>query len=374
MTDEVTPVAVIGGGIAGAAACLRLKALGLNPTWYAPELGAEDRPGEHLAPAARALLARIDADQLLDRSHHREANSMLSAWGADQIAERNAIVSLEGPGTVVDRPAFERDLVDLALARDIRRVAGPVKTISRDGDGWRLVAEGGTERAGFVIDASGRAAVLARDQARRFRADQLAALVVFMDQNPASNVTPTRATLVEAVADGWWYASLLADGRLAVNYYTDPDLMPGDVTREPEVFRALIAETLYIGEWISDAEFRLERTPRLVSAGTTWLAPAAGAGWAAVGDAAVAFDPLSSHGMTTALWTAISAAEAAHGMLAGSDDGLRRYVGQVASGVQNFLDSRTRVYGAEQRFSDRQFWTRRHSTHDAEAMKSANAQ
>lgn len=372
MANEVDPVAVIGGGIAGAAACLRLKALGLDPLWVAPGLEAGDKPGEHLAPAARALLARVDAERLLDEPYHREANSMLSAWGSDRIAERNAIVQLQGAGIVVDRPAFERDLVGLALERGVRRVNGMVEAISRSGDNWEWTAAGQTSRARFVIDASGRAAVLAREQARRFRADQLAALVLFIDQDPASDVEPTRATLVEAVAEGWWYASLLADGRLAVNYYTDPDLLPRDVTRDPAVFRALVEKTLYIGKWISEAAFRLEAAPGLVSAGTTWLAPAAGEGWAAVGDAAAGFDPLSSHGMTTALWTAITAAEAVSGVLAGDVDGLKRYVGQVAEGVQDFLVSRARIYGAEQRFASDEFWRRRHFKTDLSASVSAS--
>ena len=370
MRDEVDPVAVIGGGIAGAAACLRLKALGLDPVWIAPEQDMVDKPGEQLAPAARSLLERIDAANLLDRPCHREANSMLSAWGSERIAERNAIVHLEGPGTVVDRVAFERDLVGLALARGVRRIDGTVEAVVRDGGDWVLTIAGETSRAGFVIDASGRAAVLARDQGQRFRADQLAALVAFIDQDPMSDVEPTRATLVEAVADGWWYASLLADGRLTVNYYTDTALLPRDVTRDPAVFQALVENSLYIGKWITEADFRLREPPSLVSAGTTWLAPAAGEGWAAVGDAAAGFDPLSSHGMTTALWTAITAAEAVPSVLAGDDEGLRDYVGRVAEGVQDFLVSRARVYGVERRFAEQPFWQKRSAGPDAEALNS----
>lgn len=370
MASDIDPVAVIGGGIAGAAACLRLKALGLDPIWIAPEQGIQDKPGEHLAPAARGLLARIDAAHLLDRDCHREANSMLSAWGSETIAERNAIVQLQGAGIVVDRVAFESDLVALTLARGVRWVGGTVEAVARDGDGWRLTVAGPSMQAGFVIDASGRAAILAREQAQRFRADQLAALVVFIDQEPSSEVEPTRATLVEAVADGWWYASLLADGRLALNYYTDPDLLPRDVTRDPAVFQGLVDKSLYIGRWIAEAEFLLAAAPSLVSAGTTWLGPAAGQGWAAVGDAAAAFDPLSSHGMTTALWTAITAAEAVPGVLAGKAEDMTRYVGQVAEGVQDFLGSSGKVYAAEQRFTDDPFWRRRRPGGDVEDRKS----
>lgn len=359
MVDGYATVAVVGGGIAGAASCLRLRGLGLDPLWISPAREDGDRPGEHLAPTARGLLRRIDAGHLLDNPRHREANSMMSAWGSERLDERNSILQLQGPGIVVDRPAFERDLVDLALTQGVRRIVATVDAVSRDGGVWRLDADSRTMTADFVIDASGRTAVLARGEGSRFRADRLAALVLFALQDSDSDVEPTRATLIEAVADGWWYAALLADGRLALNYYTDPDLLPRDASHEPAVFRALARETLYVGRWIEEAGFRLDTAPRLVSAGTTWIAPAAGTGWAAVGDAAAAFDPLSSFGMTTALWTAITASEAVLSTLASDSTGLLNYVGKVAGGVQDFLESRTKVYAAERRFADAVFWSRR---------------
>ena len=353
MQEASAPVAVIGGGIAGAAACLRLGGLGIAPLWIAPAMEVADKPGEHLAPAARELLARIDVGHLLDDPRHREANSMLSAWGSERIEERNAILQLQGAGVVLDRRAFETDLVSLALSRGARRVNASVDKISRDGAGWRITAGDEQHSAGFVIDATGRAAILARDHGQRFRADQLAALVTFPRQNSTSDVEPTRATLIEAVADGWWYASLLADGRLALNYFTDPDLLPRGVTREPAVFKDLLGQTQYINRWVEEAEFMVDAAPTLASAGTTWIAPAAGQGWAAVGDASAAFDPLSSFGMTTALWTAITVAEG----VAGGD--LGAYPGKVAIGVQDFLTTRAKVYAVKQRFADRPFWSRR---------------
>lgn len=359
MDDAKDPVAVIGGGIAGAAACLRLCALGRLPLWIAPRAEAADKPGEHLAPAARGLLARIDAGHLLDSPRHREANSMLSAWGSERIEERNAILQLQGAGTVLDRPAFEADLTSLALTRGARRMDASVDRVARASHGWRITAGGEDISAKFVIDASGRAAVLARDQGQRFRADQLSALVIFLEQDAESDVEPTRATLVEAVAEGWWYASLLADGRLAVNFFTDPDLVPRGATRDVAIFKEMVEKTLYINRWITEAGFRLEESPSLVSAGTTWIAPAAGADWAAVGDASAAFDPLSSFGMTTALWTAITAAEGAVGEEGGARDRLQSFVEKVAVGVQNYLEAREKVYAMEERFREAEFWRRR---------------
>ena len=359
MTPDVAPVAVIGGGIAGAAACLRLARSGVTPLWIAPCSGSGDKPGEHLAPAARPLLAGLGALDLLDRPVHRPANAMLSAWGSDRIAERHAMVHLEGPATVLDRTAFERDLSGLAQAHGVHRVEGIVAGAERRDGVWRLETDGAEHRARIMLDASGRAAAFAGPRTQRFRADRLAALYAFVEQYAASEVEPTRATLVEAVPAGWWYAALLADGRLALNHYSDPDLLPDGVTRDTAVFRKLLDETRHVARWIREAGFLLREPPRLASAGTTWIAPAAGEGWAAIGDAAAAFDPLSSHGMTTALWTAITASQAAIAMLSGDAEPLGRYAAKVAAGVQEFLVSRTTIYGREARFRDSEFWQRR---------------
>ena len=368
MTSEIASVAVLGGGIAGAAACLHLSTLGIEPLWIAPAHDSGDKPGEHLAPAARPFLARLDALDLLERPYHRQANTVFSAWGSDQLAERNAIVHLEGPASVLDRPAFERDLVDRARARCARRVDATLARAARCDGLWQLDHGETMARARFLIDATGRAAVIARDHARRFRADRLAVLYAFLDRDPESDVAPTRATLIESTADGWWYAALLAGGRLALNFYTDPDLLPADVTRDTAVFRVLLKETHYVGRWVAEAEFLLDSPPHLASAGTTWIAPAAGEGWVAIGDAAAAFDPLSSHGMTTALWTAIAAAEGASALFSGDAEPLSEYATKVADGVQEFLVSRISVYGQETRFTDRPFWQRRHALGAMPAM------
>lgn len=372
---DIAPVAVLGGGIAGAAACLRFLHQGIAPLWIAPPLETTDKPGEHLAPAARPILAELGILDLLDRACHRSANTMFSAWGDDRIAERNAIVHLEGPATVLDRLTFERDLRALVLERgaaerksssDARGLTLVEASISdgqwRDGR-WCLTVDEKAHQAGFVVDATGRAAVFGRDHARRFRADQLAGLFAFLERDPANDVEPSRATLIESVAGGWWYAALLADGRLALNYYTDPDLLPKDATRDPAVFRTMLAGTLYINRWVQEAGFRVKEPPRLASAGTTWIAPVSGERWVAIGDAASAFDPLSSHGMTTALWSARAGADAVTAVLQSADHHpLSRYTAAVAGGMQAFLTSRDEIYGQEKRFADQPFWQRRHLT------------
>lgn len=352
-------VAVIGGGIAGAVACLRLVDSGTKPLWIAPVDDGHNKHGEHLSAAARPLLEQVNALHLLERPYHRQANVILSSWGSDQIAERNSIVHLEGPGTIINRSAFEQDLVNEVIYRGVPRRNVMLRNAHYNQNRWELELEDGSETADYLIDASGRHSIIAKQQSPRFRSDQLVAVIAFLEQNSTADITPTRATLIEAVADGWWYATLLADGRLVLNYYTDPDLLPKGICSETSVFNRMLKQTRYIGRWVNEAEFELKSSPRLTSAGTTWIAPAAGEGWIAIGDAAASFDPLSSHGMTTAFWTAIIGADAATAYLAGNREPSVVYTSKVAAGIQEFLNSRISIYQQEGRFKESPFWTRR---------------
>lgn len=362
--DAVLDVAVIGGGIAGATACVALARRGVRPLWVAPPQSTDDdRVGESLAPTARPILASLGLDHLLDSPRHRVSNATFSAWGGPDLVERHGAAHAYGPGLVIDRRTFEADLVAEAgrfaagrpaMLRSARTAYG-LWHLTLDGDGCHE-----TVRARFVIDASGRNAVLGRRFAAYSRDDRMvAAWSMLPHRDPG--VDPTPATMIEASARGWFYATLLPDGRLSLAYFSDPDLLPARLSRDVAVWRSLLAETVFVSRWIDDAGFAVVSSPTLASAGVTRLDPPADGdlGWAAVGDATAAFDPLSSHGMATALWTAAQAGAAAVGWLEGDRRPLHNYAAAVSKGAERFSIQRAEIYGRETRFLDEPFWSRR---------------
>ncbi|KZD08567.1 glycine oxidase maturase GoxB [Oceanibaculum pacificum] len=379
--QEPGDVAVLGGGIAGAAACVALARLGHAPLWIAPAKPAADRIGETLAPAARTILADLGLATLLDSPHHRPANAVYSAWGSDRLTERSGMLHLEGPGLVLDRPAFEAQMRAAALEAGAQPIDSAVNTVERAAGSWALtLADGQRRTARFLIDCTGRAGMLARRLAAHRlaahrRADRLVCAHAFLRQRD-NEVEPTPATLIEAVADGWWYATLLPDRRLALAYFSDPDLLPRGLSRDADSWRRLAATTLYIRQWLDSAGYSPDTPPALASAGTTWLEPAAegaaGTGWAAAGDAAAAFDPLSSHGITTALWSARAAARAAGSALRGDIEPLAAYADAVARGVADFRRQHLMLHARETRFADRPFWQRRNGGGYAAAQQAAS--
>ena len=354
------PIVVIGGGIAGASAILALGQLGLEPVWVTPQTPPGDRVGESLAPAAHRTLKALNVEDVVNAGAHRRSNATFSAWGQDQLVERNAISQINGSGWVLNRGQFEADLVERAT-HTATPVATTLQSFQREGERWALALNNGeTLDASFLFDATGRSASIGRQFATLKRTDQLVAAWGVLEQTEAL-VEPTRATLIEAVDDGWWYAALLPDSRLAVAWFTDPDLVPANLTRDLSVWTRKLTGSRYVQKWIDDADFAPIAPPTLASAGTTWLDPCAGDGWAAIGDAAAAFDPLSSHGMTTALWSGHAAVQALASQQNGNTDAIAEYATMVSKGVESFLTQRARFYGSEKRFQGAPFWDRRQS-------------
>ena len=81
----------------------------------------------------------------------------------------------------------------------------------------------------------------------------------------------------------------------------------------------------------------------------------------AVGDAAMAFDPLSSQGLTHALASGIRAGEALDCRLAGETTAMDEYDRQANEVLRAYSRMRGVYYGHEQRWPQSVFWRRRHA-------------
>ncbi len=103
----------------------------------------------------------------------------------------------------------------------------------------------------------------------------------------------------------------------------------------------------------------LSKKPHTLSAGTSKIFPVIGSNWLAVGDAAAAYDPLSSQGVYKALNSGRAAAIAIAGHLQGKGNALDAYSEGVEEGFINYLKSRRQYYQKEQRWPGSGFWKRR---------------
>jgi hypothetical protein len=112
-----------------------------------------------------------------------------------------------------------------------------------------------------------------------------------------------------------------------------------EMHRDAEAWTRALASTRHLRHRLGCATETAN--PKLVQACGSWLENAWGENWLAVGDAALAFDPISSQGMFSALYTGLRAAQTILGLAP-----VGQYADRLRSIRQAYLANVTRVYQA----------------------------
>ena len=357
------PVVVAGGGPAGAAAALTLASEGCRVLLADASPTDAFRVGEALPPAARPLLRDLGVLDRFLADGHLPSFGNLSIWGSDQLQAHDHIFDPHGHGWHLDRARFD------ALLRDAARGAGAellegvaIEKVERKDGTWRVRLGAGAKtrevRAGWLVDATGRRSAIARRHGAARRPDDR--LVAFYARfRTASEEDADTRTMIESAPDGWWYTALLPSGERVAAWLTDADLADRATLLSPSGFTARLRESPHLGALFARFGYALHGRPRGTGAGSARLDRFAGEGWLAVGDAALSFDPLSSQGMLTALYTGLRGGQALARVAAGDDSGIPGYTRQLEQVYDTYLRNRLTFYAAEPRWTDRAFWLRR---------------
>jgi flavin-dependent dehydrogenase len=350
-------VVVVGGGPAGSAAAIGLARRGASVVVLERTRYEEQRVGETLAPETGWWLRALRGGQPGPTCDHLSSPGIRSVWGDSEPRERCFVFDPHGSGWHVDRRRFDADLSRSAgCAGAVVLEGAALAACERQGGSWRLSGRCLQGRfdlsCGFVVDASGRRAVVARTQgARRVCADPLVAVVRYLSDEFRE---PEACALIEAVEQGWWYTAPLPGNRIVAAFLTDADLVGGHPAK---AWDASLAGAPFTASRLAGRGAVAEA--RCVAAGGSWLDRVWGAGWLAAGDAAAAHDPLSGHGVLRALRGGLRAAQAVAHAAEGQRATLDAYAHDAASDVASYLEERERIYGSEHRFRDAPFWARR---------------
>lgn len=297
---------VIGCGPAGAVAAAGLARAGRRVGLLAPERQGP-RIGECLPPAGARLLRTVDLPGPLSNDAHRKIGGIISAWGGPPMAE-DSLGSPDGPGWRLDRERFDRDLVDAAVESGAERINDTAIAVERVDWAWRVETEAsGFHNAARLIDATGRKSVLARslNLERHHHSRQTAIWAAGMPA--AEGKAATTRTLIESTEEGWWYGAWLPDTTPLAAFHAGPSIA-GELRADPDRFLHLLRRTALVSRHLPPEAF-VEAPIRFNEAGGRWIDPVAGDGWIAVGDAAMAFEPLSSQGILNAVATGMKATE-----------------------------------------------------------------
>jgi flavin-dependent dehydrogenase len=353
---QIYDVVIFGGGPAGAAAAVALRARGLSVALFCKPQPNRPMVGETVPPSIVRPLAKLGLWDAFKQSGHLETPGTLVAWGRDQFYENDFLFSPYGPGWHLDRLRFDGMLLSAAIDAGCRVIKTSAIGCVRNSRGewvtsFSLGGPLGLITSRWLVDATGRAAWLAKYLgSKRSRNDSLVALVRFMRRSGLTE----RRTIIEASRDGWWYAASLPHGRVVTALFMDAEDLPSRYKRG-DFWDAARQRTAMIRHIFPGSSGESEVST--VAAHSGRVLPCAGSDWLAIGDASTFLDPLSGQGLVKALSSALRAADAIASCRTGC--GFDEIANLTSREYEEFRSRQRVYYLREERWPGSPFWQRR---------------
>jgi len=361
---EFTEVIIIGGGLAGAATALTLAARGIPCLVVEYASGVKAKIGEVLSPNMTPLLHQMGLDNLINQSIHLPAYGNRFIWGSNQPFDKLFITQTNRQGWHLDRRDFEQKLSQFARKRGAKWFENCKFLDAHDHKGeWQVSLHYQGQKqsinAQFLVDATGRGGRLTRRLGipRNF-SDRLLGLACYFSLAKTEHIP--HFTHIETVPNGWWYAALLTDKRLVTVFMTDADLCHPSMQKIEGYWQKIqqtqLIKTLFPGDCLPPVDGGIRVKP----AQTSCLISPVGDNWLAVGDAAFAYDPISSYGIGSALGGGYYAGNAIADYLNKRPEALPAYQMVTERAFAHYLSMLRYQYLQEQRWHNSPFWSRRH--------------
>ena len=355
-------VAVLGGGPAGASTAISLLQKGYSVAIIEKCDYSELRIGETIQPQTTSLLKDLKLNEEIFQ-HHLPSNAIQSVWGEPALKENNFFFNPFGHGWHLNRLKFDKQLINHAEKSGVTLfINSLIKTITQhDSGNWsiRFLNQGQINRidARFIIDSTGRNALLVRKQGgKRANIDHLIGIVLIQEKKMQQN--HSNYTLVESVKNGWWYSADIPENKMVVAFMTDADLYKKENCNSEFFFTQSLSKTKFTKQRCSGS---FPHRIRMYAANSYIMTKTHGTNWIAIGDAAMAFDPLSSQGIYKAIKSGVNAAKIIHEQFTQNKYALEIYSKTLNAAFEKYMQQRKLYYLEEKRWSQSLFWKRRHT-------------
>ena len=355
MVEVSFDACVVGGGPAGSATAMRLAQLGHRVCLVERSRFPRSHVGESLTSGIWPIFEVLELGEPLNERFLVPSETLIR-W-SETYVERLASDG-RTHGLLVDRGRFDTLLLQAAMRVGVQ-VFQPaeVREVSHKRFGWRFQIVTKTDSqsvtAKFLVDASGRAGFLPHNR------KQVSPRTLALCGNLPSERCP-KATLVEAIPDGWCWAAPIPGGVFSTMVFLDRDnLWPLRREKLESTWRSELAK----GELFA-ALSDLPLVGRLISCdATTYFAEdPIREDLIRVGEAGFALDPLSSSGVEKAMHGGLVAATAVHTMLLRPDRGelcAHFYRERQMETVSSHASWSSDFYRRVERFAELPFWEKR---------------
>lgn len=350
-------VCVMGGGPAGSIFAIRMAQLGHQVELIESAVFPRPHLGESLSQGVLPLLLSAGAGGAVAGA--RAVRHVEVAWDGPPLIRED---EREG-GLLVDRGRFDGWLLDHARALGLR-IHQPARIVDRqqNGDGWHIAIEtqNGREdiQVDFLADARGRGA--AGTWRRETTGPATLALHAYW-KGPGLPAHP----VIRAGDDAWYWAVPLPDGSCNIQAFVD--------AREFGAARKEALEARYL-HLLERSGFTLaaRASPVKATDATPYVARnAATPASIALGEVALALDPLSSSGVQRAIQTALAGAIVANTLMrlpASADAAMAFYRSSLAEASARHRKWATSYYAEAARARPAAFWHKRAASMPADML------
>ena len=358
-------VAIIGAGPAGSSCAIALLQAGFTDVnLIDPEIQPAFHIGESVPPDINPLLRELGLYGEFLQDGHEISHGSCSYWGSNRKGFNDSILSPYGNGWHLNRKRFNHLLLERVKTLG-GRVLHSHKFVGAQqiNDQWSLKLQGrdGDSRtilSDFVVDASGFRSVFALSQGI-VKVEDAPLICLALRFKGKGRLNISRQTHLESVENGWWYTTKIPGEQLLVGLYTSSEVVKSSKLNSLPNWISLLQESAQTRKWIQHLE-PIDHRLLGFGASSFCLDKMVGDSWAAIGDAASTYDPITSNGIMKSLTHGIKMGQIIKSHFNEGSLTLLNFEKEVIAQHEHYREMRRNFYELEQRWPQSAFWKEMH--------------